>query len=101
MGFFRIFSLVTYLPIIDIPFSRNGMPIVRGASYKGLQFLSVLFIICMLVGCYWLKNWYQSHPVWGKVALCVISYWVLRQVVHFFRSLNDDPLTRTTPYKRD
>ena len=101
MNLLRLLSLATYLPVIDIPFSRSGAPVVRGASYKGLQLLSVLFIICMIIGAYLLKSWYQMHPVWGKIALGAAGYWLLRQVVHFFQSLNDDPLTRTTPYKRD
>jgi len=98
---FRLFNFVTYLPIIDIPLYRGGPLAVRGASYKGLTFLCGFIIAVGVLGFYLLRAWYLAHPVLGKIALAVVAWWVLRQVVHFFRELNDDPLTRMEPHKWD
>ena len=98
---FRLFNFATYLPIIDIPLYRGGPCAVRGASYKGLTFLCGFLIAVGLLAFYKLKAWYLAHPVLGKIALVVLIWWTLRQVVHFFRELNDDPLTRTEPRKWD
>lgn len=101
MNLFSFFNLVTYLPIIDIPMYPGGPLAVRGASYKGLCFLCVLIITVFVVVVYMLASWYLRHPILGNIALVAAGYWLLRQVVHFFLSLWDDPLTRTTPYRRD
>lgn len=94
-------NLITYLPVIDIPLYRGGPFAVRGASYKGLSFLVAVLVAGFLLAIYLLKAWYAKHPVLGKIAFVFIGWWVLRQVVHFFMALGEDPLTKTAPYKRD
>ena len=71
------------------------------AGRKVVQLVGVVLIAGGVLTYYFLRSWYQAHPILGKVILGVIVCWAVYQAVLLFRSLNDDPLTRTTPYKRD
>ena len=72
-----------------------------GAGRKVIQLVSVVLIVCVVLAYHFLRSWYQAHPVLGKIILGIIVCWAVYQAVLLFRSFNDDPLTRTTPYKRD
>ena len=81
--------------------ARSENRIMNKARRKGVQFLSVFFIVCGVFAFYWLKNWYTAHPVWGNIALVALGLFLLWQFVRLIQAFNDDPLTRTAPYKRD
>lgn len=97
----RLLGLVGYLPIIDIPFSHGGSPVVRHASYKGLTFACSFVIAVGLVLYFTLRYWYAKYPLLGKIILILAAWWILRQAVRFFKALCDDPYTRLEPYDRD
>ncbi len=99
MNFLKLVGLVGYLPIIDIPFAPGGKIAVRGASYKGLQFLVTFLIALLVFGILYIRAWYQQHPLLGKILFIVLVWWCLRQGVRFFRALCDDPYTRLAPYR--
>lgn len=97
----RLLGLVGYLPIIDIPMYHGGEPVVRHASYNGLTFVCTVLIVVGLALYFGFLYFYQKHPLAGKVILVVGIWWLLRQMVRFFKALCDDPYTRTKPYERD
>lgn len=101
MKFLNIFSLATYLPIIDIPFAPGGKIVVHNASYRGLTSVCMFIIAVGLFLYFGFLKFYHAHPTWGKVIIIVGAWWLIRQIARWIKALCDDPYTRLKPYDRD
>lgn len=100
MNFLKIFGLVGYLPIIDVPFAPGGKIVIHNASYNGLMHACGALIVIGLLLYFGFLKFYHTHPLLGKVIIIVCIWWGLRQLIRWVKSLCDDPYTRTEPYNR-